>query len=199
MSGLGKTLGDPGMYAFGAVTGGLSAKFTGGDFWQGAATGLMVTGLNHMRHGITPKGAKMMAKLYKHYQVGRNQPFEVDVNDLNFSMTSQEELGLSGMEVDEVRLVDLFKTGYNETSLPFGSVYMRYHGNNEFSIEPNDFDFNYERGGSFKRNLETLGAGLIFGRVYDHYVPILHPFFHQPNLFFGGPFPVIFNGTVTIK
>ncbi len=35
---------------FGTVSGGLSAELTGGNFWQGAATGLTVSGLNHVAH-----------------------------------------------------------------------------------------------------------------------------------------------------
>lgn len=34
------------------VSGGLSAELTGGNFWQGAATGLVVSGLNHVAHKI---------------------------------------------------------------------------------------------------------------------------------------------------
>jgi len=37
---------------FGTVSGGLSAELTGGNFWQGAATGLVVSGLNHVAHKI---------------------------------------------------------------------------------------------------------------------------------------------------
>lgn len=35
---------------FGTVSGGLSAELTGGNFWEGAATGLTVSGLNHVAH-----------------------------------------------------------------------------------------------------------------------------------------------------
>jgi hypothetical protein len=44
--------GDAGMIAFSAVVGGASAKLTGGNFWQGAVTGLVVSGLNHAMHKI---------------------------------------------------------------------------------------------------------------------------------------------------
>lgn len=32
----------------------MSAKLTGGNFWQGAATGLVVSGLNHVAHRLAP-------------------------------------------------------------------------------------------------------------------------------------------------
>jgi RHS repeat-associated protein len=39
-----------GTLAFGTLAGGAGASLTGGNFWQGAATGLIVSGLNHMMH-----------------------------------------------------------------------------------------------------------------------------------------------------
>jgi RHS repeat-associated protein len=42
--------GDLGTIAFGTVSGGLGASITGGNFWLGAATGLIVSGLNHVSH-----------------------------------------------------------------------------------------------------------------------------------------------------
>ncbi len=42
---------DTGMIIFGAVMGGAGAYLTGGNFWKGAVTGLVVSGLNHaMKH-----------------------------------------------------------------------------------------------------------------------------------------------------
>jgi hypothetical protein len=35
---------------FGTVSGGFGAVLTNGNFWQGAATGLIVSGLNHVAH-----------------------------------------------------------------------------------------------------------------------------------------------------
>ncbi|MEO4004256.1 hypothetical protein [Flavobacterium sp. CAU 1735] len=43
--------GNLGMIAFGSVSGGTGAALTGGNFWQGATTGLVVSGLNHALHG----------------------------------------------------------------------------------------------------------------------------------------------------
>ena len=43
------------MIAFGTIAGGAGAALTGGNFWQGAVTGLVVSGLNHaMDHGDGP-------------------------------------------------------------------------------------------------------------------------------------------------
>jgi len=37
------------------LSGGLSAELTGGNFWQGAATGLTVSELNHVAHKMQEK------------------------------------------------------------------------------------------------------------------------------------------------
>lgn len=43
---------------FGTVSGGLSAELTGGNFWQGAAIGLTVSGLNHVAHKMAQNVAQ---------------------------------------------------------------------------------------------------------------------------------------------
>src|SRR5690606_26113275 len=47
--------GDVATVLYGTVSGGLSAELTGGNFWQGAATGLVVSGLNHVAHRMMVK------------------------------------------------------------------------------------------------------------------------------------------------
>ncbi|TQM39473.1 SprT family zinc-dependent metalloprotease [Flavobacterium branchiophilum] len=49
-AGLGAGTGDIGTIAFGTLSGGAGAALTGGNFWQGAVTGLVVSGLNHAMH-----------------------------------------------------------------------------------------------------------------------------------------------------
>jgi hypothetical protein len=43
---------DVAQLAFGTVMGGAGSQLTGGNFWQGAATGFMVSSLNHLMHKI---------------------------------------------------------------------------------------------------------------------------------------------------
>ncbi|MDP5202034.1 RHS repeat-associated core domain-containing protein [Flavobacterium sp. DG2-3] len=52
MKGIGAGTGSLGMIAFGTVSGGAGAAMTGGNFWQGAVTGLVVSGLNHFAHRL---------------------------------------------------------------------------------------------------------------------------------------------------
>jgi len=67
--------------------------------------------------------------------------------------------------------------------------------NNQFSIMDDMFDFDCQKGASFSRNVGTLIEGTVFGRVYNFRIPNII----QPNFFFGGPFPIIFNGVITIR
>ena len=46
--GLSGVAGDASTMFFGTISGGITAELTGGNFWQGAATGLVVSGLNHV-------------------------------------------------------------------------------------------------------------------------------------------------------
>ena len=50
-AGIGGT-GGASMIVFGTIAGGAGAALTGGNFWQGAATGLIVSGLNHAAHAM---------------------------------------------------------------------------------------------------------------------------------------------------
>ncbi|WP_100342576.1 RHS repeat domain-containing protein [Mucilaginibacter auburnensis] len=44
--------GTAGMYGSGMLSGGLSSKLAGGNFWDGVRNGAIITGLNHMAHAI---------------------------------------------------------------------------------------------------------------------------------------------------
>ncbi|WP_421940539.1 T6SS effector amidase Tae4 family protein [Pedobacter sp.] len=56
-----------GTVAFSAVSGGIGAELTGGNFWQGAGTGAIVAGLNHLGHQV--KNKFYDAKLKKMFDV----------------------------------------------------------------------------------------------------------------------------------
>ena len=47
-----------GLYGFSGMAGGLASTVTGGNFWQGAALGLMNAGLNHAKSNIDAAGAR---------------------------------------------------------------------------------------------------------------------------------------------
>lgn len=51
-----------GNYAFSGLAGGVGAELTGGNFWEGAAIGIMTAGLNHLQQGINrPKFDDLLA------------------------------------------------------------------------------------------------------------------------------------------
>ncbi|TQM39471.1 hypothetical protein [Flavobacterium branchiophilum] len=56
LNSLGDNFGDIGTIAFGTLSGGAGAALTGGNFWQGAVTGLVVSGLNHAMHSMGKNG-----------------------------------------------------------------------------------------------------------------------------------------------
>ncbi|GIZ07745.1 RHS repeat-associated core domain-containing protein [Flavobacterium sp. UMI-01] len=56
-----------GMIAFGTVSGGVGARLTGGNFWQGAVTGLVVSGLNHAMHQIEDPNKQLAKRIASEY------------------------------------------------------------------------------------------------------------------------------------
>jgi RHS repeat-associated protein len=69
-----------GMIAFGTIAGGAGASLSGGNFWQGAVTGLVVSGLNHAMHQMSEKTTLTeddIKKIYDAYPSG-------DSSDPNF-------------------------------------------------------------------------------------------------------------------
>ncbi len=67
-----------GNYAFSGLAGGIGAELTGGNFWQGAAIGLMTAGLNHLQQGLTrPKFDDLLANYSTNGQGGDMSANEV--------------------------------------------------------------------------------------------------------------------------
>ncbi len=106
---------------------------------------------------------------------------------LDFTETSQKELGIDVLKVGEGKQANLFNSGVNPLSLAFGKLDMTSVGDNHFTIADNTFDFDHQPGSSMARNLGTYlgdnvvtlgGGGLSF--------------------LFGGPFNVKFSGSVYV-
>ena len=64
------------------------------------------------------------------------------------------------------------------------------------SAGSNTFDFDYQKGASFKRNFLTLIGGAVFGQFYN--TPVTHFASFRNSTGFGGSFSVEFKGNVTI-
>jgi hypothetical protein len=58
-----------GMYAFSAISGGVTSELTGGGFWQGAATGLTIAGLNHALNNYSEKLAEAAEKYHNDHSL----------------------------------------------------------------------------------------------------------------------------------
>lgn len=135
--------GTAGMIAFGTVMGGAGAALTGGNFWNGAVTGLVVSGLNHaMNHGIDPPGKKAPTlkeanKFYKRNNGKISDIYQVDASsvDLNFVDTT-------GWVPEHVYKVQTLVSSSN--GLVFGKLRLLYKGNNQVKIMDDVYDFNQE-------------------------------------------------------
>lgn len=56
-----------GTVAFGALSGGVGAELSGGNFWQGAVTGGIVAGLNHEMHKMGGEDPRKPIKKIKKF------------------------------------------------------------------------------------------------------------------------------------
>ena len=134
------------MIAFGTIMGGAGAALTGGNFWNGAVTGLVVSGLNHaMQHGIDPKPKPKKAPNLKETNSFYNKNkslstiYDVDASsvDLNFVNTN-------GWIPENVYTVQtLMKSEHGRV---FGKLNLLYKGNNQVEILNDRYDFNFELG-----------------------------------------------------
>ena len=137
--------------------------------------------------------------MYLHFQFGGHQPMIINMASIDFSRTSQRELGLAGMKPNGIRNVNLFKAGVCvPAALAFGNVRMKYHGNDQFSIVGDDnarFDFSPLVGGySLARD-----AGNLFGAYisYNLWAIPISPLLTLPSII-NGPYDIKFIGTTKI-
>lgn len=80
------------MIAFGTVMGGVGAKLSGGNFWQGAVTGLFVSGFNHYAH-ISGERRSLLARFKK----GGVDPFaKPDFSEKGMQTLNNDVDGLHG-------------------------------------------------------------------------------------------------------
>jgi len=143
---------DIGMVSFGVIMGGAGASLTGGNFWQGAATGLVVSGLNHLAHEINQKnpikqpwdtngdGKISLSEANEWYRNGGGKPISVDASkvDLNFVDTKDWVKGKTyGVQT-------LFSSKQGRV---LGNVTVEYLGNNQVKILSDTY--NFEQHGSY--------------------------------------------------
>lgn len=95
------------MVAFGALSGGVGAELSGGNFWQGAVTGGIVAGLNHAMHKTCPPD-KFKGRSWRDkdgiFSQTKNGGYSVDNSPENFGYYR---------EIEEVSVVGKLKTSNN--------------------------------------------------------------------------------------
>ncbi|UIR55060.1 hypothetical protein LZQ00_12300 [Sphingobacterium sp. SRCM116780] len=147
-----------GMIGFGALSGGIGAELTGGNFWQGAIVGGVVAGLNHAMHKLAGPGDEKGK--------GRSAKATNDAQGDKLNWFNEDEDG------------GLYTVANNDNNVPEGTVRIYAHGNKNLIVGPDgvsiknaeQFDKalmersptwrNYrENGGSIKIELMSCNTG----------------------------------------
>lgn len=177
--GLDAKLGTGGMLAFGAVSGGIGAVATGGDFWQGAAIGLMTSGLNHFQH-IAEK--RLFAhKLLKHYIKGSGEDYILNESDFSYIINKGAiHISPSGM-IDNYfeSLIDFYNSGDIDLILSFGTATIKGSFSADGTINYLGFKDVYD--------FNTFGATR---PLYGHFLTRLGSWLS------GNPFNIYFNKVI---
>lgn len=151
----------------------------------------------------SPRGEQFcLLSMYLHFNFGGKKEMIIDMSTIDFSGTSQKELGISGWRIGQTDNVNLFRAGpFNLAALAFGRVTMQYHGNDRFSIvgdRQSRFDFLplIDEKASVQRNV-----GNVLGAIINHNVWMLgiSPRPLVSTLTVNGSYPVSFVGTTYIK
>ena len=143
--GLDAKLGDAGMLAFGAVSGGLSALATGGDFFRGAAIGLVTSGFNHLQHST--ERYVFARKLFKQYTKGDGDDYILTEEEFQYLLRKGviNNPKPSSEEGFVDTLIDFYKSGNPDLILSFGIATVRgYYANGAVSYQGfhDYYDFN---------------------------------------------------------
>lgn len=117
---------------FGTISGGAGARLTGGNFWQGAATGLVVSGLNHLAHKVGIN--KNIKKVRDSFKKDVNGQCIIDPDGIpDFSQTGVNNLeqNVEGLATDRAALSPELNISYDLTGKYVGIT------DNEVSIRLN--------------------------------------------------------------
>ena len=152
-----------GMIAFGTIMGGAGAALTGGNFWQGAVTGLVVAGLNHAMHQIDPPGKKRdplvradgsritnadvdgdgkVALIELEYWYRNGGGKAININASSLSMDGVDPNLFKGLAVgSHVGVNLLFSDFWGGEGALYGELDFEYRGGNQVKITPNIYNF----------------------------------------------------------
>jgi RHS repeat-associated protein len=144
-----------GMITFGTISGGAGAALTDGNFWQGAVTGLVVSGLNHAMHG------------------GFAKKYDLNVLEDYEGANGAGHQALAG-ELENGKLQYISKDGTNENGGVYGeSKYTDATFNNLNEI--NDYYGTYVSPGkrydvvaTYRLTKSQMNTALTTARIYAH-------------------------------
>jgi hypothetical protein len=108
---------------FGTISGGFGAVLTNGNFWQGAATGLIVSGLNHVAHRADQENPK---KTKNQLGIKNEDTTQTQISKLDKGMAIGDYV--EGKEFDFI---------HEKASLGINKVVKRSEGN--YEVEPTIF------------------------------------------------------------
>lgn len=144
-----------GMIGFGAISGGVGAELTGGNFWQGVLIGGIVSGLNHAMHKIVGPDQDELANLTA------EQKKKLDQIKSGTSLTVKflEESGLDKVLDDWIEKTVLgknLKLGVTDYIEMGGEIYYDSKLKTYGGITKNEYTFRF---------VKTVSSGLITGHI----------------------------------
>ncbi|MGB3852103.1 MAG: DUF6443 domain-containing protein [Tunicatimonas sp.] len=115
-----------GLYAFSGLAGGAGSAATGGNFWEGAALGVMNAGLNHARANISAAGARYFANKKAFYDYLQKNSFDKNGNPIR---------EVSGWELENG---DAIALPYDKNYVTKGGTYVSR--NDALNVVPGKFN-----------------------------------------------------------
>ncbi|GGF25802.1 RHS repeat-associated core domain-containing protein [Flavobacterium limi] len=168
-----------GMIAFGTVSGGAGAALTGGNFWQGAVTGLVVSGLNHALHQIDPPGKKNKWDLDNN---GKLSKVEADLwgvkghgAEINVDNSKIDWTGLKipeGVKIGEVFGLETHQAFIKlpwETAATYGGTSFLVTGKNTVKVLDQDYHYKLRPNNSFKNVIRNIATDMGRPSVMEQY------------------------------
>lgn len=177
-----------GTLAFGTIAGGAGASLTGGNFWQGAATGLIVSGLNHLAHKVFVKTLKGYVLINDEYDLGDEIEIKLfyEYNTRSKDLTITEKsinrtVAFATLTQDPIIMESVTELNYNMTLHRYGDsienvIHFRVKvggpsiGFQKASIKVADYILNYKIGLTFMQNLNKgfENSYRMYGAVRDY-------------------------------
>lgn len=169
-----------GTIAFGALSGGVGAELSGGNFWQGAVTGGIVAGLNDVMHkGIMQKQKKQPWDLNGD---GVLQKVEADLwgvkGDGESISVDNSKIDWSGLEIPEGKKIgDVFglethQAFYKlpwETAATYGGTSFIVTGKNTVKVLDQDYHYKQRPNNSVKNVIRNIATDMGRPSVMEHY------------------------------